>query len=144
ACVIDFKFGTCSCGVFFVIPQLCQVQATFTTPAEQLRMVKPNSWSRTCEIDELRSYIVRTFGWETWRQTSAQIQETITQIRQYPDSGHMPAELEGFVDERFRQTLSSRSRIIYEVQDDTVFIHLVVDTRRDLPALLQRIVLRLM
>ncbi|WP_176072332.1 NAD/NADP octopine/nopaline dehydrogenase family protein, partial [Paraburkholderia mimosarum] len=35
--VIDFKFGTCSCGVFFVIPQLCQVQATFTTPAEQLR-----------------------------------------------------------------------------------------------------------
>ncbi|WP_028232654.1 type II toxin-antitoxin system RelE/ParE family toxin [Paraburkholderia mimosarum] len=107
-------------------------------------MVKPNSWSRTCEIDELRSYIVRTFGWETWRQTSAQIQETITQIRQYPDSGHMPAELEGFVDERFRQTLSSRSRIIYEVQDDTVFIHLVVDTRRDLPALLQRIVLRLM
>ena len=95
-------------------------------------------------IDELRSYIVRTFGWETWRQTSAQIQETITQIRRYPDSGHMPAELEGFVDERFRQALCGKNRIIYQVRDDTVFIHLVVDTRRDLPALLQRIVLRLM
>ena len=63
---------------------------------------------------------------------------------QYPDGGHMPAELEGFVDERFRQALSGRNRIIYQVRDDTVFIHLVVDTRRDLPALLQRIVLRLM
>jgi len=94
-------------------------------------------------IDELRSYIVRTFGWDTWRQTSAQIQETITQIRQYPGSGHVPAELEGFVDDSFQQVLSGKNRIIYQVRDDTVYIHLVVDTRRDLQALLQRIVLRL-
>ncbi|MBN3789595.1 type II toxin-antitoxin system RelE/ParE family toxin [Burkholderia sp. Ac-20353] len=95
-------------------------------------------------IDELRSYIVRTFGWETWRQTSAQLQDTITHIRQFPASGHMPAELEGFVDDRFRQALSGKNRIIYQVRDNTVFIHLVVDTRRDLQALLQRIVLQLM
>ncbi|SIT48351.1 Plasmid stabilization system protein [Paraburkholderia ribeironis] len=95
-------------------------------------------------IDELRSYVVRAFGWETWRQTSAQIQETIAQIRQFPGSGHVPAELEGFVDDNFRQALSGKNRIIYQVRDDTVFIHLVVDTRRDLQALLHRIVLRLM
>jgi len=94
-------------------------------------------------IDELRSYIVRAFGWETWRQTSAQLQDTIAQIRQFPDSGHLPAELEGFVD-AFRQVLSGKNRIIYQVRGDTVFIHLVIDTRRDLQALLQRIVLRLM
>ena len=95
-------------------------------------------------IDELRSYIVRAFGWETWRQTSAQLQDTIAQIRQFPESGHLPAELEGFVDDTFRQALSGKNRIIYQVRDDTVFIHLVIDTRRDLQALLQRIVLRLM
>ena len=94
-------------------------------------------------IDELRSYIVRAFGWEIWRQTSAQLQDTIAQIRQFPDSGHLPAELEGFVD-AFRQVLSGKNRIIYQVRGDTVFIHLVIDTRRDLQALLQRIVLRLM
>lgn len=94
-------------------------------------------------IDELRSYIVRTFGWEAWRQTSAQIQQTITHIRQFPESGHLPVELEGFVEENFRQALSGKNRIIYQVRDDTVYIHLVVDTRRDLQALLQRIVLRL-
>ncbi|WP_109476226.1 type II toxin-antitoxin system RelE/ParE family toxin [Paraburkholderia sp. C35] len=95
-------------------------------------------------IEELRSYIVRTFGWETWRETSAQIQQTIAQIRQFPDSGHLPAELEGFIEDSFRQVLSGKNRIIYQVREDTVFIHLVVDTRRDLQALLHRIVLRLM
>ncbi|SAL87106.1 Plasmid stabilization system protein [Caballeronia choica] len=95
-------------------------------------------------IDELRTYIVRTFGWETWRQTSAQLQETITHMRQFPESGHVPAELEGFGDDNFRQVLSGKNRIIYQVRDDTLYIHLVVDTRRDLQALLQRIVLRLM
>lgn len=95
-------------------------------------------------IDELRSYIVRAFGWETWRQTSAQLQETIAQIRQFPDSGHLPAELEGFVEDSFRQTLSGKNRIIYQVRDDTLYFHLVADTRRDLQALLQRIVLQLM
>jgi toxin ParE1/3/4 len=95
-------------------------------------------------IDELRSYVVRTFGWETWRQTSAQIQETIRHVRQFPESGHVPAELEGFVDDNFGQVLSGKNRIIYQVRDGTVYIHLVVDTRRELQALLQRIVLRLM
>ena len=95
-------------------------------------------------IDELRGYVVRTFGWDTWRQTSAQIQETIAHIRQFQESGHVPAELEGFVDDHFRQALSGKNRIIYQVRDDTIFIHLVVDARRDLQALLQRIVLRLM
>jgi len=94
-------------------------------------------------IEELRSYIVRTFGWETWRQTSAQLQQTIAHIRQFPESGHLPAELEGFIEDNFRQALSGKNRIIYQVRDDIVFIHLVVDTRRDLQALLHRIVLRL-
>ncbi|HKU00290.1 MAG TPA: type II toxin-antitoxin system RelE/ParE family toxin [Paraburkholderia sp.] len=95
-------------------------------------------------IDELRSYVVRAFGWETWRQTSAQIQATITHVRQFPESSHVPAELEGFVDDNFRQALSGKNRIIYQVRDGIVYIHLVIDTRRDLQALLQRIVLRLM
>ncbi|MFM0061401.1 type II toxin-antitoxin system RelE/ParE family toxin [Paraburkholderia phytofirmans] len=95
-------------------------------------------------IDELRSYVVRTFGWETWRQTSAQLQETITHIRQFPASGHLPVELEGFIEDGFRQALSGKNRIIYQVRDDTLFVHLVVDVRRDLRSLLQKIVFRLM
>jgi plasmid stabilization system protein ParE len=95
-------------------------------------------------IDELRSYIVRTFGWDTWRQTSAHLQETIAHVRRFPESGHVPSELEGFGDDNFRQVLSGKNRIVYQVRDDTLYIHLFVDRRRDLLALLHRIVLRLM
>ncbi|TCF96372.1 plasmid stabilization protein [Paraburkholderia strydomiana] len=95
-------------------------------------------------IDEVRSYVVRTFGWETWRQTSAQLQETIRHIRQFPASGHAPVELEGLFEDGFLQVISGKNRIIYRVRDDIVFVHLVVDVRRDLPSLLQRVVLRLM
>ncbi|SAK51590.1 hypothetical protein AWB77_01323 [Caballeronia fortuita] len=95
-------------------------------------------------IDELRGYIVRTFGWETWRETSAQLQEAIAQIRQFPESGHVPVELEGFADGTFRQVLSGKNRVIYQVRDDVLYVHLVCDTRRDVQALLQRIVLRLL
>lgn len=95
-------------------------------------------------IDELKSYIVRTFGWETWRQTSMQLQETITHIRRFPATGHTPDELEGLFEDSFRQILSGKNRIIYQVREDTVFIHLVIDARRDLPSLLHRVLLRLM
>jgi plasmid stabilization system protein ParE len=95
-------------------------------------------------IDELRGYIVRTFGWETWRQTSAQLQETIAHIRRFPASGHAPEEIDGLFEDSFRQILSGKNRIIYQLREDTVFIHLVIDVRRDLPALLHRVLLRLM
>jgi toxin ParE1/3/4 len=94
-------------------------------------------------IEELRSYIVRTFGWETWNKTSAHLQETIAHIRQFPESGHVPAEIEGLAEDRFRQVLSGKNRIVYQVRGDTLYVHLVVDTRRDLQTVLQRIVLRL-
>ena len=94
--------------------------------------------------DEVRSHVVRVRGWDTWRRTSAQLHETITHIRRFSDSGHVPAELQGFVDDSFRQVISGSNRVIYQVRDGTVFIHIVVDTRRDLRSLLQRIVLRLM
>jgi toxin ParE1/3/4 len=58
--------------------------------------------------------------------------------------GHVPAELEGFVDDNFRQAHSGKNRIVYQVRDGTVYSYLVVDAQRELQALLQRIVLRLM
>ncbi|RQH00695.1 plasmid stabilization protein [Paraburkholderia dinghuensis] len=72
------------------------------------------------------------------------MQDTIAHIRQFPESGHVPVELEGFGDDRYRQALSGKNRIIYQLRNETIFIHLVIDARRDLQALLQRIVLRLM
>ncbi len=43
---------------------------------------------------------------------------------------------------QFRQILSGKNRVIYEVRQDTVFIHAIIDTRRDMMAFLMARLLR--
>lgn len=67
------------------------------------------------------------------------IQETILYIWQFSTSGHTPDELDGLYGDSFRQILAGKNRIICQVRDDTILIHLVVDVRLDLPSLLHRV-----
>lgn len=94
------------------------------------------------DTKDLRRYILRHFGAETWKQTSAQLADTFANIRQFPQSGYVPAELSDFGGLNFREALSGQNRVIYEVRDDTIYIHVVTDTRRDLRTLLQKRLLR--
>ncbi|KAA1004370.1 type II toxin-antitoxin system RelE/ParE family toxin [Paraburkholderia panacisoli] len=94
------------------------------------------------DTKDLRRYILKTFGAETWKQTSAELAVTFGNIRQIPQSGYVPAELSDFGGLNFREALSGQNRVIYEVRDDTIYIHVVTDTRRDLRTLLQKRLLR--
>ncbi|CAE6871750.1 hypothetical protein R69746_08481 [Paraburkholderia aspalathi] len=94
------------------------------------------------DTKDLRRYILKSFGAETWRQTSAELTVTFDNIRQFPKSGYVPAELADFGGLTFREGLSVKNRVIYEVRDNTIYIHIVTDTRRDLRTLLQRRLLR--
>ncbi|TAL98925.1 MAG: type II toxin-antitoxin system RelE/ParE family toxin [Paraburkholderia sp.] len=90
----------------------------------------------------MRRSILKSFGAETWKQTSAQLAVTFENLRQLPQSGYMPAELSDFGGLNFREALSGQNRVIYEVRDGTIYIHVVTDTRRDLRTLLQKRLLR--
>lgn len=94
------------------------------------------------DTKDLRRYILKSFGAETWKQTSAELAVTFDNIRQFPQSGYVPAELADFGGLNFREALSGQNRVIYEVRDDTSYIHIVTDARRDLQTLLQRRLLR--
>jgi hypothetical protein len=52
------------------------------------------------------------------------------------------AKLDDIHSHQYRQLLCGMYRIIYEVRQDVVYIHLIVDTRRDLSALLLRRLVR--
>lgn len=43
---------------------------------------------------------------------------------------------------QYRQVLSGKNRLIYEVLGDTVFVHLIVDVRRDMASVLMRRLVR--
>lgn len=98
--------------------------------------------SAETDLIELRTYLTQRFSTATWQK----------QLRQ-PETGHsptghpalcrvIPEELEQLHIGHYRQILSGMNRIIYEVRDATVYIHVIADTRRDLQSLLMARLLR--
>ncbi|WP_345798047.1 type II toxin-antitoxin system RelE/ParE family toxin [Castellaniella sp. MT123] len=94
------------------------------------------------DIRELRQYITQVFDKATWQGTYAGIKTTVRNTAAFPLSGHIPPELAELGLSQYRQTLSGMNRIVYEVQGDMLYIHIVCDTRKDLRALLTRRLLK--
>ncbi|MDA3972340.1 MAG: type II toxin-antitoxin system RelE/ParE family toxin [Desulfobulbaceae bacterium] len=70
------------------------------------------------------------------------IQETITSLDNQPMRGHIPPELSRIDVREFLEIHYKPYRIIYQIIETDVFVHCVVDGRRDLSNLLQRRLLR--
>ena len=95
------------------------------------------------DLKELRSYIVKNFSLKTWQNTYNKIREVIRNLKIFPYAGSIPEEIEKLNLSQYRQVLSGMNRIIYEVRQDTLYIHIIVDARRDLKSLLTRRLLRI-
>lgn len=90
------------------------------------------------DLAELRGYISKRFGHAIWRATYAKIVETVFTLGDFPLQGSVPNELQKLNMTRYRQVMSGKNRIIYEVRQETVFVHIICDSRRDMRALLKR------
>lgn len=94
------------------------------------------------DLKEIRSYILKNFSADTWRTTYAKIKEAIRNLQNFPQAGCIPEEIEKLNLTQYRQVLSGMNRVIYEVRQDTVYVHVIVDVRRDMESLLTRRLLR--
>jgi toxin ParE1/3/4 len=63
---------------------------------------------------------------------------TATPLAEQPRLGTVPPELGELGIDRYLELAVGRNRILYEVRDETVFILIVVDHRRDFRAVLSR------
>jgi len=95
------------------------------------------------DLKELRSYIVKNFSVETWLKTYGNIKKVIRNLKTFPYVGAIPDELEKLNLSQYRQILSGMNRIIYEVRQDIIYIHVIVDARRDMNTLLTKRLLRI-
>ncbi len=95
------------------------------------------------DLKELKSYIVKNFSVKTWQNTYEKIKKTIRNLQSFPDAGSIPEEIEKLNLSQYRQVLSVKNRIIYEIRQNTIYIHIIVDARRDLKSLLARRLLRI-
>ncbi len=94
------------------------------------------------DLQELRAYVVKNFSVPTWQATYSDLKKTIRHLAQFPLIGGIPEALESLQLVQYRQVLSGKNRIIYEVRGDQVLVHLIVDVRRDMASVLMRRLVR--
>ncbi len=94
------------------------------------------------DLKELKAYLIKNFSMPTWQNSYSKIKEVIRNLQLFPYAGSIPDEFESLSLTQYRQVIVGMNRIIYEVRGETVYIHIIVDTRRDLKSLLTQRILR--
>ena len=94
------------------------------------------------DLKALKSYLVKNFGKEAWQASYSKIQEAVGTLQTFPLGGKIPEELDKLNLTQYRQVISGMNRIIYEVRQETIYIHMVCDTRKDMQCLLTKRLLR--
>ncbi|RIX76466.1 type II toxin-antitoxin system RelE/ParE family toxin [Acidovorax cavernicola] len=94
--------------------------------------------SAEADLKDLRRYLLKNFGADTWAASYEKIKQSVAMIEAHPLAGRIPEELEDLNAAQYRQVISGMNRIIYEVRVDIAYVHVVCDTRRDLKGLLMR------
>jgi toxin ParE1/3/4 len=94
------------------------------------------------DIDEIYRYVRRHDSEEKAERLSQNMEEVILSLQTQPFRGHYPPELERIGVLEYREVFFKPYRLIYEVAGSSVFVHCVLDGRRELRDILQQRLLR--
>lgn len=94
------------------------------------------------DLKIIRSYIIKNFSIKIWQNTYLKIKQSIQTLKEFPYSGTIPKELEKLNFDQYRQIISGKNRIIYEVRQNIIYIHIIIDSRQDFKSLLSKRLLR--
>jgi plasmid stabilization system protein ParE len=94
------------------------------------------------DLKELKRYIAKNFSPKAWHSTYGKLKESIFNLKAFPLSGATPEELAQLNLTQYRQVISGMNRVIYEVRQDTIYIHIMADTRKDMKSLLAQRILK--
>ena len=94
------------------------------------------------DLIDIYRYIAYHDSVESAGHVLDQLETVCSRLTGFPQRGHIPPELEWIAVTNFRELNFKPWRIIYEVIHRDVFIHCILDGRRDMLALLERRLLR--
>ena len=94
------------------------------------------------DLWEIYLYVAQNDSVEKADRLLDNLERAILKLETMPERGHFPPELERIGVREYREIFFKPYRIIYQVIRSEVFVHCVLDGRRDLQDLLQRRVLR--
>ena len=92
--------------------------------------------SAKSDLKSIKSYVIRQFSTSTWQHTYDALKQTMRRLETQPHTGSIPEEIERLNLSQYRQVISGMNRIIYEIRDQTIYVHIIADTRKNLQALL--------
>jgi toxin ParE1/3/4 len=85
---------------------------------------------------EIRRYVREKFGDKVWATIEADFKKMFKQIASMPLSGSVPEEIESIGLVHYRQRLVGQTRVIYQIKEKEIFVHMFVDRNRDFPTVL--------
>jgi len=94
------------------------------------------------DLVDLYRYVAQNDSAEKEDRLLDNLEQTIHKLETMPGRGHFPPELEPIGVREYREIFYKPYRIIYQVKKSEVFVHCVLDGRRDLQDILQNRVLR--
>lgn len=90
------------------------------------------------DLDEIDDYIERHDGPRRADHVLDRIERVIVSLADHPYRGRYPRELLEVGIREYREVFFKPYRIIYRVIEDSVYVLLIADGRRDMQTLLQR------
>lgn len=75
---------------------------------------------------------------KNWPATKKSIQAELAAISKNPLACAAPPEVQEIVAMQFRQGLTTYHRIIYEIVDDVIYVHIICHQRKDMMQILLR------
>jgi toxin ParE1/3/4 len=94
------------------------------------------------DILDIYQYILINDASDNANYVFEKIEEVCLNLEELPERGHIPPELDSIGVTTYREIHFKPYRIIYEIDRKMVFVHCVLDGRRDLQQLLERRLLR--
>ena len=94
------------------------------------------------DILEIYNYAAINDSAEKAKKLLENLEETYLKLEKLPERGHIPEELRGTGIKRFLEIHYKPYRIIYEIIDNIVYVHCVLDGRRNMQELLSSRLLR--
>ncbi len=94
------------------------------------------------DLVDIYRYIVLNDCIENADHVLNQLESLCSRLTNLPERGHIPPELERIGVSSYREVHFKPYRVIYEITRQDVFVHCILDGRRDIPSLLERRLIR--
>ena len=94
------------------------------------------------DMREIFYYVSINDSLEIANKLLDKIEETCYKLERFPERGHIPEELKTAATKKYLEIHCKPYRIIYEIKKDLIYIHSVLDGRRNVQEILSDRILR--